>query len=202
MRLLTRLVIAIVLLAGSASAAQAVTLKDLLDLKKAGISDPVILALIDSDGTIFKLTATEVRTLRDAGFDDKMIISILGTASKGREEINAQSAAVQDLWAAQAALPPQPLVEPVPGYPERLPVVMVEAPTYATIPWYSYPLVGNAYGNRIDRATTQPGDFMFRGQSQYRPPDPPRPQQLPTYWGFGGQRRPDTWQPPGPGIKR
>jgi|KBSMisStandDraft_5_1062788.scaffolds.fasta_scaffold186671_2 hypothetical protein len=200
MRLLKRLVIAIVLLVGSASVAQAVTLKDLIDLKKAGLSDAVLLALIDSDGTVFKLTATEVRTLRDAGFSDKLIISILGTSAKGREEIDAQAAAVQDLWAAQAALPPQPLVEPVPGYPEHLPVVLVETPTFATYPWYSYPLVGSTYGNV--RATTQPGDFMFRGQSQYRPPEPARPQQLPTYWGFGGQRRPDTWQAPGPGIKR
>jgi hypothetical protein len=161
----------------------------------------VILALIDSDGTIFKLTATEVRTLRDAGFSDKLIISILGTATKGRDQIDAESQAVQDLWAAQAALPPQPLVEPVPGYPEHLPVVVVEAPTYATYPWYSYPVVGSIR-NRPDQPTTKPGDFMYVGQSQYRPPQPTRPQQPPGIWGFGGQLRPDSWQVPGPGIKR
>jgi hypothetical protein len=197
MRLLARLLFALALLAGpAASAAQAVTLKDLVDLKKAGISDAVLVALIDSDGTVFQLTATEVRMLRDAGFSDSLIISVLNTAVQSRAQMDAQAQVTQQMWAAQAQQPTQIWNTPAP------------TDTAAPVPMWGEPTI--PLGVVIAAPIVSP-DYRYYRQAAPRfvPPQTPvyvaapavkpAPKVAPVYWGFGGQLRPDAWKDPGGG---
>lgn len=213
MRLLAPVVVLLALLAGPmASMAEAVTLKDLIDLKKAGISDAVLVALIDSDGSVFQLTATEVRTLRDAGFSDSLIISILGTSTKDRQMREAQAAASAAAW-AQTQPPPwtppaPPPVEQV-AQPEPVygpPVEIIEpVPVFVTpmpFPYASYGSVPTA--RRVSRAplpSTSVATPMTSPVYLFTPsisgvtrglPAPAR--AAPVYWGWGGQPRPDGWK--------
>ena len=195
MRLALRLIVALALLAGpAASAAQAVTLKDVIDLKKAGISDAVVVALIDSDATVFQLTASDVRTLRDAGFSDSLIVSILNTAVKSREQMaaQAQAQAAQQLWAAQQQQQPV----------SNLPPDQSSSPVYAepTVPagfFVSTPYPAPRYV-RQQTPVYVPVPVYVTGPVG-RPARDQAPKAEPVYWGFGGQRRPDAWKEPGGG---
>ncbi|MEO7270394.1 MAG: hypothetical protein ABI211_00150, partial [Vicinamibacterales bacterium] len=46
------------------TAAQAVTLKDIVDLSKAGLGDEVLLALIDVDGGVFDVDPLTLKSLK------------------------------------------------------------------------------------------------------------------------------------------
>jgi hypothetical protein len=166
MRLLALVIVLLALLAGPmASTAEAVTLKDLIDLKKAGLSDAVLVALIDSDATVFQLSAAEVRTLRDAGFSDSLIISILGTSTRDRQMREAQAAtaaAAQPLWTPPAQ-PPIDQPEPLPSTYVAMPMT---SPVYVFVP---------------------SGPTMFKGR-------PASAKTAPVYWGWGGKPRPDGWK--------
>ena len=50
----------------SPAPASAVTINEIISLSKAGVSEPVILALIDRDKTVFTLNAEQLVTLQKA----------------------------------------------------------------------------------------------------------------------------------------
>ena len=161
------------------SSAQNVTATDLIKLSAAGLSDDVLVALIESDGVVFKLAADDILSLRDRGLSQKVIIAMLQTAKKPAPVV------------AAPALSPE--AQPVPRAPEVMPSDITEPPpvvvnvtqqveqtveqsrerTYTTPTYVSYPVAVPVYvapRRHIDR----------------------KPE--PVYWGFGGQRRPDTWK--------
>jgi hypothetical protein len=59
--------------------ARAVTADDLVALTRAGLSDEVLLALIDADQTIFDLRADQVLALKQAGLSDAVLRKMLGS---------------------------------------------------------------------------------------------------------------------------
>ena len=69
--LLAPLVLVFALLAPAP--ASAVTVSEIVSLSKAGVSEQVILALIDRDKTIFSLPAEEIVTLQKAGLSDAIL---------------------------------------------------------------------------------------------------------------------------------
>jgi hypothetical protein len=108
----------------SPAPASAVTINEIISLSKAGVSEPVILALIDRDKTIFTLGAEQLVTLQKAGVTDTIVIAMLRS---GREE--PPPAAVQPAPIAEA----EPLPEPLPT-PEQPAPSVVNVP-YA-VPYY------------------------------------------------------------------
>jgi hypothetical protein len=78
-----RLLPILILLALVPATASAVTIKEIVSLSKAGVSDQVILALIDRDGTIFRLPADEIVTLQKEGVSDAIVLAMLHS---GRNE--------------------------------------------------------------------------------------------------------------------
>lgn len=56
---------------------RAVTLRDIVELSKAGVSDVVLTALIDADRTMFVLDAQQVLELRAAGVSDAVILKMI-----------------------------------------------------------------------------------------------------------------------------
>ena len=64
------------------TAAQAVTLKDIVDLSKAGLGDEVLLALIDVDGGVFDVDPATLKSLKAAGLSERVIVALVRS---GRE---------------------------------------------------------------------------------------------------------------------
>lgn len=182
MRSLRLAAVALALLVGSAVTAYAVTPRDLIELKKAGLTDAVLMALIDSDGSVFHLAAGDVRVLHDAGLSDALIIKMLKTAQP-----KAPVKAVADV-PAEAAAQPEPIVPPVEVSPYEPVVVTVVSPPPPPI------IVTQTNEQRV---TVQPQvvtvPVYVPVYIQARPQVKPTPTPAPVYWGWGGQKRPDSW---------
>ena len=71
-------------------ARSAATMKEIVALSKAGVSEPVILALIDRDKTIFPIEPEQLPTLKQQGLSDAIIMAML---KSGREEGEAAARA-------------------------------------------------------------------------------------------------------------
>jgi hypothetical protein len=157
-------------LPGSASA---VSTRDLVELAKAGLSDDVLVALIEADGTEFHLDAPKILELRAAGLSERVIMAMIK---------NTRPAPLPDDSTAQAA-PPAPA-----GAPQNDPYFVIigdkppEPPppqeTYVMpwVPWvapvrtprHPQPFLPNyrGFGRFINDGwidNTSPGRFMNNG---------------------------------------
>jgi hypothetical protein len=172
----------------TAGRAEAVTIRDLIELSKAGLSDPVLLALIEVDRSVFSIDTATLKQLKDAGVSDAVIVALIRSGRQPRPEPVAA-----------------PLPEPAPR--EREPEVIVidhrDPPAPAPAPVaYPYPVAVPVYipvqspSRRFhDTVTTViPTD---QGLVKARVPVPPNCIKAePVYWGFGGKLRPGSWEPP------
>jgi hypothetical protein len=93
-RVLLVLVCAALLVPATASA---VTVDEIVALAKAGVTDAVILALIDRDKTIFALEPDQLVTLQSQGVSEPVILAML---KSGREEGERAAQAADDLKTA------------------------------------------------------------------------------------------------------
>lgn len=145
--------------------ADAVTLRELIDLTKAGVGEEVLLALIEIDQRVFPIDPATIRALKDAGVSDKVIVAIV---KSGRTP--APPSDVEPLVVAPDPPPPQVVV-----VERERPVVRevgVPVPVYIAVP--------------VDRRSKAVDDV--RDDRSRKPAEP-------VYWGWGGKRRPDAWQP-------
>lgn len=113
----TRAILVLFLFAAGSSPAAAVTTEQVVALKKAGVSDAVILALIERDHTVFSIAPEQIVALQREGLSEALIIAMLQTATAGDEAARAESAAASAVVAA--AIPPGPEVLIVGHGPER-----------------------------------------------------------------------------------
>jgi len=184
------LLVASLALGPAAGFAQAVTIADLVKLKDAGLTDDILVALIESDGSKFTLTANDIIEIRRQGLSERVILAMLKTAVS---KVPAQA-------------PPRDIARPqVPSTDPRAVVqtgeirtgeVPVQEPDLGGEP----PVVINVTQKVEQRVETRevtrteyvPVAVPVAVPVQVRrPPDKPA---APIYWGYGGQRRPDTWK--------
>ncbi|HEY7057381.1 MAG TPA: hypothetical protein VH458_12690 [Vicinamibacterales bacterium] len=161
--------------------AEALTVRDVVELSKAGLSDQVLLALIEVDHTVFTIDTPTLKMLKEAGVSEAVIIAMIRS---GREVV--QIPADQSVETPpQPAEPPQPppivMEQPEPvvrEVPVPVPVaVPVAVPVFVTTTIPSR--VHNGPGTRpVDDRTAHPHCVK------------------PEYWGFGGKLRPDAYAPP------
>jgi hypothetical protein len=92
-------VVLLVLLAvtGAPTVASAVTVDQIVALSKAGISEPIILALIERDKTVFTIDPEQLIALQRDGISENVIIAML---KSGREEGEAAANAAAAFTAA------------------------------------------------------------------------------------------------------
>lgn len=102
--------------------AEAVTIRDIVELTKAGLSDDIIVALIEADRTMFTLDAKLVLQLREAGVTERVILVMV--------ESRRKYAAVNIVNPIPPPQPPVVQVQPV--VPER--IVHVPVPVYIQSP--------------------------------------------------------------------
>ena len=106
-RLLMPLTLALVL--GFAMPAQAVTLRDLIDLSRAGLSDDILIALVEAEKSEFRLDAIDLQQLKQGGLSDRLLIHLLQTPTL-REEAARNSPAAYGPAPAPAQREPEVVV--------------------------------------------------------------------------------------------
>ena len=70
------------LLFAGTSWGQSLSKQNLIDLKKAGISDSVLMKQIDKDGISFEMNAATTIELKNLGFSDDVLSALLGSGKK------------------------------------------------------------------------------------------------------------------------
>ena len=185
-----RLALAVILLlAGAASRAEALTIQDVIELTKAGVSEEVLLALIDVDAGVYPSDAETLKALKKAGVSEKVMVALVRS---GRERpLPEPPQPPMSDSEVQAPAPPVVVVEHHEPQPQQ---VMVPVPVY--VPVYTAP-VRSHRGLNTTRGQTV--DFAPSNYVPFQPAPPVIRQQVepapPVYWGFGGKRRPDAWAP-------
>jgi hypothetical protein len=99
-------------------AASAVTVDQIVALTKAGISEPIILALIERDKTVLTIDPEQLVSLRRDGLSENVIVAML---KSGREEGEAAANAAAELnsSAIMSSLSPVPDIVVIGRGPER-----------------------------------------------------------------------------------
>ncbi|HMD35312.1 MAG TPA: hypothetical protein VKH42_10105 [Vicinamibacterales bacterium] len=93
-RAIVVLVLALCALPATARRASAVTIDQIVALAKAGISEPVILALIDRDRTIFTIDPEQLVALKQEGLSDTVLVAMLKSGrAEGEAAFREQAAA-------------------------------------------------------------------------------------------------------------
>ena len=176
-------------LALSAGRAEAVTIRDIIELSKAGLGDSVLLALIEVDHSVFAIDAPTVKKLKDAGVSDTVIVAMIRS---GREQ-PPPPAPVEPVDPPPAPSQPQVVVidhhdQPPAPAPYAVPVAV---PVYVPV---ATGFVDNRLANsNVVKATIQTDQGLVRARV-------PLPigcvQAQPVFWGWGGKLRPGSWEPP------
>jgi hypothetical protein len=177
---------AILLLAGTAGRADALTIRDVMELTKAGISEEVLLALIDVDGGVYANDPATLKALKDAGVSERVMIALVRS---GRERRLPEPPPPS----LEEETPPAPQVVVIDHHEPQVQQVVVPVPVY--VPVYASP----ARSHRVRDGRTTGSDFLPTNYVPFQPAPPVIRQEpepvAPVYWGFGGKRRPDAWAP-------
>jgi hypothetical protein len=139
---LARGVAAIAVLLACATPALAVSTRDLVELAKAGLSDDVLVALIEADGTIFNLDAPKILELRAQGISEHVITAML-RSGRGEAAMNAGVPAATDPVAPGAGTPDPYFVvigeKPASPPRDRRSVIVVPWLLYGAGPGHPHP---------------------------------------------------------------
>ncbi len=69
--------LAFILLTWLPAETQAVTAKEILELSRAGLSEEVLLALIEVDGGVFTLDTATLKSLKEGGVSERVILAMV-----------------------------------------------------------------------------------------------------------------------------
>ena len=169
-RVIPLLILVVLLVPGLATA---LTLRDLIELSRAGLGDEVLLALIDVDRPVFNIDAGTLKSLKAAGVSDRVIVAVVRSGRPPAGSLEEVPQQVTD--PAQDAVEPQVIVIDHHDAPAEVREVAVPVPVYI-------PIVASRQRFRDDRV--RDGE-LDRDRSK---------RAEPVYWGWGGKRRPDAWK--------
>jgi hypothetical protein len=182
------LVLAVLLVAGGASRADALTIRDVIELTKAGITDEVLLALIDVDAGVYAIDPATLKALKEAGVSERVMVALV-RSGRHRPAPEPVPVPVQDEEPA-----PAPQVVVVEHHEPEVRQVAVPVPVY--VPVYTGRPRSRGGHDRNDGHGAAPVDSTYVPFQSGLPAARPEPQRsAPVYWGFGGKLRPDAWQP-------
>jgi DNA-binding MarR family transcriptional regulator len=167
----------------------------LIELTKAGLGEPVLLALIDVDRSVFAIDTATLKELKSAGVSDTVIVAMIRSGREPR--LDAPEPIVEPMPAQQE--PPPPPEDQIPIELEPMPVA-APAPVQIAVP-YPVPVyvpVPVVQTRGSSRRNTVPATIQTNEGALVtaRVPVPPHCVKAePVYWGFGGKLRPGSWQP-------
>ena len=99
-------------------AALAITIDQVVSLKKSGVTDTVILALIDRDRTVFAIEPEQIVSLQREGLSERVILAMLKSGREEGEQKARAEAAFNSAW-IMANLATEPLSVTVGHGPDR-----------------------------------------------------------------------------------
>ena len=167
----------LVLVCGLAAPAEAVSLRDLVDLSKQGLGDDLLIALVEAEKSVFHLSAADVKSLKEQGLSDRLLIHLLQTPSLRPEP-------APRLYIADAPAP-APVYEPAP-------VVVIEHIETIAVPVYVPVPTQRSHRRAADHERARDDDRGRDGDEARRPSR----RASTEYWGYGGKLRPDAWGQP------
>jgi hypothetical protein len=155
--------------------ALAVSERDLVALAQAGLSDDVLVALVEADDTVFPLDAPRILELRQQGLSERVIMAML---KNGRRTPHAPAQQVGSRMSPPldppTAVPDDPPSLVVIGEQPPAPPAVVQQTSVVIVPWVPIlvpPIVG-----RPSKTHTLPpsfrgfGRFINDGWVEGRPP--------------------------------
>lgn len=172
----------------AAVSASALTLKDIVELTKAGLGEEVLLALIEVDRGVYPIDRESLLKLKEAGVSDKVIAALVRSGREplpepvpvpAYEEPAQVSAPPPQVVVIEQAAPVQPVMVPVPVYIPVAPARRLRADHDTTVTSSSSTFIPFQSGPPVERPVADQ-----------------KPKQ-PVYWGFGGKLRSDAWEPAG-----
>ena len=163
-----RILLAFVFLCGLASRAEAVSLRDLIDLARQGTSDDLLIALVEAEKSVFHLNAADIKDLKAQGLSDRLLIHLLQTPT-------LRPAPEPVLHIADARPRPRPAETPA--------VVIVNHVETVAVPVYV-----PVQAHRTERRDRD-DDGKGHGRDDKKEEKP-----SPVYWGYGGKLRPGSWK--------
>jgi hypothetical protein len=109
--ILGKLVLAGVILLGALwpSTASAVTVDEVIGLARAGVTDAIILALIDRDKTVFAIESEQIVRLQREGLSEPVILALLKSGREEGDQAARADAASNAAW-IMASMPTEPLL--------------------------------------------------------------------------------------------
>jgi len=175
-------------LALTAGRAEAVTIRDIIELSKAGLGDSVLLALIEVDRSVFAIDAATIKKLKDAGVSEVVIVAMIRS---GRETPEPPPAPIEPQDPPPAPEPKMIVIDHHDSPPAPV-VVPVAVPVY--LPLTTGIFDGTlARNSNVVKATIQTDQGLVRARL-------PLPincvKAEPVFWGWGGRLRPGSWEPP------
>lgn len=99
-------------------AASAITIDQVVALAKAGVTDTVILALIDRDRTVFAIEPEQIVALQRGGLSEKVILAMLKSGRDEGDQAARAASAYTSAW-IMANLATEPLSVTVGHGPDR-----------------------------------------------------------------------------------
>ena len=164
----------------AAHSVSALTIRDVIELSRSGLKDDVLLALIEVDGGVYATDTETLKSLKEAGVSDRVIVALIRSGREKREEP-----------------PTVPAAEEPPNQPPQ--VVVIDhrdaAPQQVVVP---VPVYVPVYQTRV-RGRRDTGSAVVDTYVPFqsgRPVVRPVEEAKPVYWGFGGKLRPDAWGQP------
>lgn len=192
-RLLLAGIIAAALL-GSPGNAHALTIRDIIELTRAGLGDDVLLALIEVDRGVYAIDIATLKQLKAGGVSDRVLVALVRSGRGANVDAPAARNALPD------PDPPAPHVVVIDHHDQHAEHVerIREVPVPVAVPVY-IPVGPRSRHRPIDRTFNAAEFVPFQsGPPAARPATPPKAE--PVYWGWGGKLRPDAWQP-APDVK-
>jgi hypothetical protein len=175
------------------SSASALTVRDVIELSRAGLGDEILLALIDVDPSVFPIDTATLKRLKEAGVSERVILAMVRSA---RTPLPAPQP-IAAVPIAEAPPAPEPQVVIIEHHDEpQVREVPVAVPVYIPVPTRSVHR-GSDYEGRVVSSHREPRRTDDSAQTRES-----HKRVEPVYWGFGGNLRPDAWQPSPEGKKR
>jgi hypothetical protein len=166
------LLVAIPLLLVLPARADALTVRDIVELTGAGLGEEILLALIEVDASVFPIDTATLKRLKAAGVSERVIVAMI--RSGRTQPVMTEPVAVDDSASRRASEPQVVVIDHHDAPPVR--EVPVAVPVY--VPYI-------VHDESVHERERRPGaDHAM-----------PARQPEPVYWGFGGKLRPDAWQP-------
>ena len=176
--------------------ADALTVRDVVELTRAGVGEEVLLALIDVDRSIFPIDAATIKELKASGVSDRVIAAMV----RSGREVPAPESVVTEPVAAEPVPPavaPQPQVVVIDHHDPEVREVPVAVPVYIPV------ITTRSVHSRTSTSANGIPISTDRWVAEHMPPQAPVRKQEPVYWGFGGKLRPDAWKPtPDPSVRQ